>query len=537
MSGTTFVDTVTHVPSVWANTVNTLVYDIFGASTTLAQAQARLGLQSLAYQLHSQVNITGGNINAVALGTNAPITRLVAQAAQVLDDPVTDKDIVNRGWLRAWVQNVLSSSSSELLGGLGTMAVQNANNVRIISGTIDSTDIGLHGRASGKFTTLKAANPPIDGDDVVTLGWLTQHYDVRLNALRSMAYQDADSVAIVGGEIDGVRIGLTTPVVARLSNGTVIAAPTTYESIANKRYVDSSISAAMSLLKTMAYQDSFAVSITGGNIDGTAIGIGAPARGAFNELTVQKNAAWLYLKTLSSGAGNVSGISWRDGNNEMGKLAYYGAGNSPNNLIELRAVVPIQIQSDTGAGIRMEGTDVSLYGPNVRVIPQNGQKLIVGGGVAKVNYDATFNKPSWFEQLGAKRGFFDQGHSDGVDNTYATVAAGNLSLDTNSKSAFVVNLTDNGTVQLPAADPTWTGLRVVRLVVRQAAGGKTLGFPSNVEWTGGVAPDYAGTILGDFDLIEMWSFNGGALWGATSALMGGGGLDSEVVIVFMAAVN
>lgn len=535
MSGILFVDTVTHVPAVWANAVNTLVYDIFGASTTLAQAQQRLGLQSLAYQLHSQVNITGGNINGVEMGTVTPVTRMVAKAGSVIDDPVADTDIVNKGWMRAWIQNALTTTQTEWLGGLGTMAVQNANNVRIIAGTIDSTDIGLHGRASGKFTTLKAANPPIDGDDVVTLGWLTQHYDVRLNALRSMAYQDANSVAISGGELDGVRIGLTVPAVARLANGTIIAVPTTYESIVNKRYVDSSLSAALANFKTMAYQDSFAVSITGGTIDGTDIGYTAPARAVFTDLTVQKNSAWLYLKTLSTGPGNLSGIQWRDGANEVGRLAYYGANNLPlNNAIELRATVPIQIQSDSGAGIRMDGTNTRVYGPNVRIIEALNDKLIVGGGAAKTGYAATFNRPGWFEGLGAKRGFFEQGHSDGYDTTYATVAAGTLTLQTHQNSAAFINLTGNATVQFAAQDATWIGLRVVRLIIRHDVGGRTLNWPANVFWVGGFAPDYSTSLAQDFDLVELWTFNGGASWFAKSAY---GTLDtaSEVVAILMAA--
>ena len=79
MSGITFVDTVTHVPSIWANAVNNVVYNLLGAPTTLEQLQQRLELQSLAYQAHSQVNITGGNINGVNLGTTVPIVRLIVK--------------------------------------------------------------------------------------------------------------------------------------------------------------------------------------------------------------------------------------------------------------------------------------------------------------------------------------------------------------------------------------------------------------------------------------------------------------------------
>lgn len=534
MSGIQFVDTVTHVPAVWANAVNTLVYDIFGAPQSLAQAQARFGLQSLAFQAHTNINVTGGNINGVELGTGTPVSRLVAQAASVLNDPVNDTDIVNKGWLREWVRLALVSSKEEWLNGFGTMALQNANNVRIIAGTINSTDIGLTGRASGAFTTLKAANPPIDGDDVVTLGWLTAHYDVRLNALRSMAYQDANNVAIVGGEIDSVRIGLTQPVIARLQHGTVITVPPNYESIVNKRYVDSSIAAAMATLKSMAYQDSFAVSITGGTIDGTEIGGTAPSKGAFNDLSVVKNAAWLYLRTTSTATGNMAGIQWRDGQNEMARFVYLGADNVPaNNLLDLSAVVPIQIRSTLGAGLRVAGVNTTLYGPNVNVAPGVGEKLIVGGGITKPGYDATFNKAAWFQALAAKRGFFQDGISLGYNYTHAVAAQGAISLPADNSAAFI-NLVGDATLTITPGDGSWQGLRERIIIVRNEPGGKKLNFGSNVFWGTQTPPDYTGMSVQDFDIVRLLSFNDGVSWFAESAYASGGGTDKPVII-FMAA--
>lgn len=534
MSGIHFVDTVTHVPAVWANAVNTLVYDIFGASVTLAQAQARLGLQSLAYQNHERVNIGGGNINNVAIGTGTPVSRLVAQAAQVLNDPIADTDIVNKGWLREWVRLALTASQAEWLGGLGTMAVQNANNVKIVGGTLNSTDIGLIGRASGAFTTLKAANPPIDGDDVVTLGWLTAHYDVRLNALRSMAYQDANNVAIVGGEIDGVRIGLTQPVIARLQHGTVITVPPNYESIVNKRYVDSSITAAMATLKSMAYQDSFAVSITGGTIDGTEIGGTAPVKGSFNELHVVKNSAWLFLRTTSAANGNVAGIRWYDGANEMARFAYLGASNTPvNNLLELSGVVPIQIRSLLDAGLRVAGVNATLFGPNVILAPNTGEKLVAGGGISKPGYSATFNRPAWIEQLGAKRAFFNDGVSLGYNYDHATAAQGAITLPADNSAAFI-NLVGDATLTITPGDGSWTGLRERIIIVRNQPGGKKLDFGSNVFWGTQTPPDYTGTSAQDFDIVRLFTFNDGQSWFAESAYASGGGSDKPVII-FMAS--
>ena len=69
--------------------------------------------------------------------------------------PNTTQDINSRQW-KDWLYSIYSGVSN--VGGLGTMASQNANNVAITGGSIDGTPIGHTTPASGKFTTLTGLN-------------------------------------------------------------------------------------------------------------------------------------------------------------------------------------------------------------------------------------------------------------------------------------------------------------------------------------------------------------------------------------------
>jgi hypothetical protein len=516
MDGIHFVDTVTHVPSVWANATNSLVYKIFLAAETTEQAQAALRLRSLAYQAHDRVNIEGGSIDGVDIGTRKRVGRFLAHAASVMDDPIEPNDVVTLGWLRLWLKNELLLSNVELLGGLGTIAVQNANNVAIIGGTVDSVDIGLRNRASGYFSALKASNPPVDGDDVVTLGWLTAYYGTIINSLKSMAFQDSRSVAITGGEIDGVRIGLTQPVEARLRRGTIQEAPTLAESLVNKRYVDGSINAFASGLRGMAYQDPFAVAITGGSIDGTVIGANAATSGTFDALTVRKNSAVLNLRTNNS---TLASLHLQDGAVTVASIEYTGGSSlaTPNQVI-FNSTVPLTIQSSgAAAGLSVNGVNLNLFGGVTRIASTLGNTLIIGGGGARPAHAVSINAVTWIQQNNSYRSYFVAGHSDMANTTYDQAAAGAVLLDSENYSAFFINKTGNIAFSLAANDTEWQGLRSVRIILRHDSNGATVTWPTNVFWPKQTAPDYSNTLSGDFDKIELWTTNGGLIWFGDSA--------------------
>lgn len=536
MAGIHFVDTVTHVPASWANAVNKLVYELLGAPNSIAAIQSVLGLDTMAHQSRGLVNIEGGNIDGVRIGANSPALSLVSNRASVLNDPVDAHDVVTRGWLQLWAANLIDESNTALLDGLGTMAVQNANNVNIVGGTINSVDIGGLGPASGRFTSLKVSNPPVDGDDAVPRGWLQATYDVQLNALRSMSRQEHTSVNIDGGDIDGVRIGTEVPVpMAVFAHASVGAAPVNALDIVNKQYLDGRFTTFSSTLGSMAYQNSNAVSITGGAVNGTTIGLATPAYGQFDALTVVKNSSVVNIKTTSTGSGNIASVRLLDTVNTMWSLTYYGNNNAGvANTVELTSGVPMSISHVSGAAIDLSSNLIVLTSPLVRV-GAGSSSVVVGSGAVKSGYQLTVNSTAWMQRFAGARGHVETGTTVKHDTSFALTASGVMLLDVMTNGSAFVNLTGDATFAFPAADSSWVGLRTVKLILRQNVGGKLVTWPSNVLWGTGSAPDYTNTIAGDFDMVELWTPDGGTTWYGMSAYADNLVFDAAPVIVSFSA--
>ena len=111
---------------------------------------------------------------------------------------------------------------------LGTMAYEDSNNVSITGGSIggvgitgsnvNSTPIGATTPSTGKFTNLQATGTTIL-DTLTgylkgtsgTVGAVTSIPNTDISGLGTMSTQNANSVAITGGSIDGTTIGATTP--------------------------------------------------------------------------------------------------------------------------------------------------------------------------------------------------------------------------------------------------------------------------------------------------------------------------------------
>lgn len=100
-----FVDGVTPIPASWANTVDDMVFDVFGAASTVGGARAALGLGTLALQNSGAVVITGGHLNNVNLGLLTPCVG-VFSSLSVTHDPVNDLDVANKSWVSSLVAAV-----------------------------------------------------------------------------------------------------------------------------------------------------------------------------------------------------------------------------------------------------------------------------------------------------------------------------------------------------------------------------------------------------------------------------------------------
>jgi hypothetical protein len=244
--------------------------------------------------------------------------------------------------------------------GLGTIATQDANNVTVTGGTIDGTTIGGTTAAAGSFTTLASSGTATL--DNVTVSSFTSAGIVKNNAtgvlssgqvslatevtgtlplanggtgsttasgartnlgLGTIATQDANSVTVTGGTIDGTTIGGTT---AAAGSFTTLAS-------SGNTTVGGDIDVASGLLSTDASTSIVDINgdvdvqsdlITGGNVDvgndltvtggtslngtldvtGTATFTLAPTVTAFNAAGVVTNDNAGVLSSLPLGSAN-----------------------------------------------------------------------------------------------------------------------------------------------------------------------------------------------------------------------------------------
>lgn len=108
------------------------------------------------------------------------------------------------------VSNVTQARSNL---GLGGMATQGASAVSITGGAVDGTPVGAMVASSGAFSSLDVngiSYPTVDGIAGQVLKTDGQGV-LSFGDLGTMSTQNANSVAIVGGNVDGVSIGASTP--------------------------------------------------------------------------------------------------------------------------------------------------------------------------------------------------------------------------------------------------------------------------------------------------------------------------------------
>lgn len=165
MSGINFVGKITSIPAHWANAVNTLVYDVFGAVSTIAGAQAALGLQGMAYQMPGAVEISGGNIDGVNIGSVTPVVATF-QNARVLDSGNDSDAVVNRfttnqialSQAQSLLNTLLPRKGDMLVRGPQVQALQIAEN----SWALQPNSASPTGLSWTTFTQLVERNPTDD---------------------------------------------------------------------------------------------------------------------------------------------------------------------------------------------------------------------------------------------------------------------------------------------------------------------------------------------------------------------------------------
>lgn len=164
--GINFVGKITPIPAYWANQVNTLVYDVFGAATTVAAAQAALGLKSMAYQSHDAIEVLGGSIDNVDIGLVTPVTA-VFQSARVLDSGASPDSVVSRQIAGDIAVDHMNARLNQLLPNIGDMLVRSANGVTALpvdenSWALQPNSDSVYGVSWTTFTQLVERNPTDD---------------------------------------------------------------------------------------------------------------------------------------------------------------------------------------------------------------------------------------------------------------------------------------------------------------------------------------------------------------------------------------
>lgn len=167
---------------------------------------------------------------------------------------------------------------------LGITALQAGVGLNISGSAINSSAIGALAASTGRFTSVKIVG--VGGntvEDVVTHGQLGTELSSVLELIGTLGQQDYNSVAITGGSINGVVIGAVVAAAGRFTSLECLD-PVTAAGVVNRQTLDSRF-AALPVFGTLATQSATSASLTGGSINGVAIGGTAPSAGAFTNVS------------------------------------------------------------------------------------------------------------------------------------------------------------------------------------------------------------------------------------------------------------
>ena len=167
-------------------------------STSIAIANTQVsGLGTMSTQNATSVAITGGSISGLA--SAIPVASGGTGATTLT------------GYVKGSGTSALTGASTipnTDITGLGTMSTQNANNVAITGGSISGLSSALPVASGGSGATTLTGYLKGNGTSAFTSVSSIPSGDI--SGLGTMATQNANSVAITGGTINGASIGATT---------------------------------------------------------------------------------------------------------------------------------------------------------------------------------------------------------------------------------------------------------------------------------------------------------------------------------------
>ena len=276
----------------------TLTGYVKGNGTSAMTASATIpntditGLGTMSTQNANSVTITGGTISG--LGTPLAVASGGSGAA-------TLTGYVKGNGTSAYTASATIPNTD--ITGLGTMSTQSADSVAITGGTANGLTIGGVNPAAGVFTTLRFNSTLSANGSTGTSGQV-----LTSNGASAPTWQSVGGVGTVTSvDGSGGTTGLTLTGGPITSSGTLTLGGTLIVGNGGTGattltgYVIGNGTSAMTAsatipssditgLGTMATQDANSVAITGGTVNGVAIGASSASTGAFTTLTTSANA-------------------------------------------------------------------------------------------------------------------------------------------------------------------------------------------------------------------------------------------------------
>jgi len=426
----------------------------------------------------------------------------------------------SRGQLSALAETNIAIANTQV-SGLGTMSTQNANNVAITGGSINSTPIGASTPSTGAFTSVAAtsgtvANAPVGATDLVNKTYVDAliasgihfHEPVRVESPINLNATYNNGTAGVGATLTnaGTQAALVIDGTTMVVADRVLIYQQTNET-QNGIYVVSSVGSGASnwILTRASDADTYVINSAAGLSEGSTVFVQEGATGAGETYTCNTSGVITFGTTnitfaqissaqiYSAGTGlTLAGTQFSITNTGVTAASYGTASSTPTlainaqgqvtsasntaiainaNQITTGAVTNSQLQN---SAVTVNGTSISLGG-SATIAAVNPNALTIGTGLSGTSYDGSSAVTIALSNSGVSAATYGsasqvpvfavnaQGQLTSVTNTSIAIAAGAVSGLAASATTDTTNATNitSGTLPTGRLSGSYTGITAV----------------------------------------------------------------------------